>query len=218
MIRMAHGERATSILLTAGSILHESGVQAVTIVAIASRLGVSRQIIYTHFHTVEEILDSLYQRILNQHYTSVHPLDVGRDDFLDEVIYRVRHLFEMPVEDFTVVSLAFHASPNSDASTWRLNQKLREIAELNWIAPLVESGVDPVSALSGVYAIFGAAMQLRELVDSGRLTVTAAHAELERMTRAIMHESARPVHVAPRDEIHPQSPGSLRDSPIPRSW
>ena len=175
--------------MTARQILHESGVRAVTIVEIASRLNISRQSIYSHFHTVEEILDSVYQRIFDENYTSAEPLDAN--DFMGGAILRLRSLFEMPPEDFTVVSLAFHASSNSDPNMWKLHQNLYEIAEVNWIAPFVEAGVDRVSAVSGVYAIFGAAVMLRELVDNGQLTYHDAHSELERMIRALLQPPIR---------------------------
>ncbi|MCK2244056.1 MULTISPECIES: TetR/AcrR family transcriptional regulator [unclassified Crossiella] len=59
--RMSRPDRRDHLLRTAAEILHTNGANALTLVTLAERAGVSRPVAYDHFGTREGLLLAMYQ-------------------------------------------------------------------------------------------------------------------------------------------------------------
>ena len=184
--RLPREERIQSIMDAALDIVCESGPSAVTALEIAARLRIAPQHVYHHFHSADEILNALYDRTSLEY---VEPLRVTERDFGVAGILRLERILRLPPKVFTLLSSAFLAQPNTHPSNWALHERLDELIETNWIAPMVRAGIDRTVATSGIYALLATTMQFRNLILEGRMSQEGALAQLSRMINALFPTS-----------------------------
>ena len=105
--RMAPEERRESLLDAALRLVQERGVEAVSIDAVAKIAGVTRPVVYSHFHDTEDLVHSLLEREGDWALTkllAILPAELGDAD---------------PVETFAAVADAFLDLVLADPDRWR---------------------------------------------------------------------------------------------------
>lgn len=113
---------AEQVVDVAAALLDEGGFDALSVRRVADRLGVSRQVVYTHFGGMRGLLDALHVRASSSLSELVAGLDepLGTSDHLvaaarayvamgRERPHHYQLLFEQPVADYTP-SAAAHAA------------------------------------------------------------------------------------------------------------
>src|SRR5580658_8888177 len=78
----------TSVLLCALALADESGLGAVTMQAVATRLGVTPMALYRHVGTKAELLDGLVERLLGE--LAPLPAELSWDDRLAAAAHGIR--------------------------------------------------------------------------------------------------------------------------------
>jgi AcrR family transcriptional regulator len=106
--RMSAAERREQLLEVTKAVVLERGFHAVSIEAVARAAGVSRPIVYGHFHDLTGLLQALTdhqsERALGQ-LAAVLPRDLGRGDARQELLRGLRSYLEVA---------------RADPGTWRL--------------------------------------------------------------------------------------------------
>lgn len=185
MKQLPKDQRRESILDAARDILVDRGVDTISMPEIAARVGVSRQIIYLHFHGIDEVLEAVYDRTFHEYFEDLVSAGVGTDNLVHVGVARLERILELPATIHQVVATAFFASPTSRQPQVMLQRRLFNMLETNWIAPLADMGIDTGMVTSGLYAIFASTLVFRDLIDRGIITRTDASRQLRRLVNAL---------------------------------
>ncbi|WP_406639790.1 TetR/AcrR family transcriptional regulator [Amycolatopsis sp. WGS_07] len=84
--RMSRSERRTQLMRTAFEIVRFEGANALTLVRLAERAGVSRPVVYDHFSSREGLLMALYRDYDEQIVRTIRQVSPGQARSLDEVV------------------------------------------------------------------------------------------------------------------------------------
>ena len=201
MKEMTRSDRIDSILDAAMEIVFANGLASLTLQQIADRSGISRQSLFGYFRSTGDVLNALFERTYRQIVIDPYPDELDYLGILDGLRKRVSVLFTAPAPIVAVVAAAFHGGQFTEQGSIR--NKLLERLELNWIQPIVRSGLPSDIATSGVYAVVGAAMLFRDLIDRGIIDVELADVQIRRIAEELLGridvESLLPPQFAVRD-------------------
>jgi AcrR family transcriptional regulator len=179
-------KRRDSILDAAVEILEESGVENITMSALSARTGVSRQIVYQHFHNVDEVLEALFDRT---YHTYFDHLDLGTNTYEFEEqrgLLRLEGIFELPLPMQRLVASAFFAGPHGRPFLMVIQRRLDELIDRNWVRPLVRIGYDQHAVISGVYTVVAATLECCELIEREMMTRLDAQLQIGRMVGLLL--------------------------------
>jgi AcrR family transcriptional regulator len=185
MKQLPKNQRRESILDAARDILIDRGVDTLSMPEIATRVGVSRQIIYLHFHGIDEVLEAVYDRTFHEYFEDLVSAGNGTDNLVHVGVARLERILELPPTIHQVVATAFFASPTSRQPQLMLQRRLFDMLETNWVEPLAELGIDSAMVTSGLYAIFASTLVFRDLIDRGVITRADANRQLRRLVNTL---------------------------------
>ena len=184
--QLPRDERRASIVTAARDILFAEGFDAVTMPAIAQRLGVSRQILYLHFHGVDEVLDALFGDAFYEYFGElVSTSDVTRRTSAI-ALQRLDQILNLPLHAHRVVASSFFTDPSRHSAASGMRRRIFQIMDEGWISPLVNSGMDPVTTRVSVITVFAATLALRDQIEAGDITRSDAARHLRRLVRTIV--------------------------------
>jgi AcrR family transcriptional regulator len=151
----------------------ENGAHGVTLSAVAERMGVSRQFLYTIYPDLDAIYHALYdevrRRFLAEEGSSIDPPRT-RPELLAFISERCDRYLMMPPACAIVSLAALHRG----RSTTNLELSLRESIYANltttWVDPLVEAGYDRDEVVSVVIAFANVMFGLVIGANSGLTT------------------------------------------------
>jgi AcrR family transcriptional regulator len=98
------------ILQAARKIVHERGVQGVTVEHVAREADFAVGSIYRHFRSKEELILELFGVLVEDHLDGLDALLEEEAPFMDQLRAVVRFLFDRQVESRPLIQ-AFHAAP-----------------------------------------------------------------------------------------------------------
>ena len=191
MKHLSREERYDSILDAAWEILRDSGIDAVSINSIASRLRLTRQLVYTYFHTVDDVLDALVDRTFEEFFGEVQSAETTHYNDVNYVLARLELILILPVEVRRVIRSAFFATSDSHPAMLKLQVRIHGLIDANWTVPLVNAGADLGAATAGPRMIIGVALQLCELRDQGVISAEEAQRDLSLITSAVTNDPRR---------------------------
>ena len=193
---LAHDLRRDSILQAALEIFGEAGIDAVTMSSLSLRTGVSRQIVYLHFHNVDEVLDSLFEQLFRQYFWTVDGADSILSVQKEQGLLRLEGILDLPRPVQRLMSAAFFSGPYGRPSLSRIKHRLDDVLEKNWIAPLTEQGFDRGFVTSSVYTIVASALECCELIERGVMSAKQSQSQLVRMIDFLMQHAEPAIAVA----------------------
>ncbi len=197
MSQLPRARRRETILDAARDLLDEADFNDISMPEIAARVGVSRQIVYLHFHSVDEVLDSLYDRTFREYFDELESIDVTQQDTTASGLARLQRLLELPPPIHRVIYSAFFAGPKSRSALTTVQRRITEWLDDNWIQPLTSHGMNVEIATSGLYAAVSATLQFRELVDRGVISQSTARLQLARLTESLFTNPTEAVAANP---------------------
>lgn len=106
------------ILAAARKLVHERGVQGVTVEHVAREADFAVGSIYRHFRSKEELILELFGVLVEDHLDGLDAILQEEAPFIDQLARVVRFLYDRQVESRPLIQ-AFHAAPGDvpDAST-----------------------------------------------------------------------------------------------------
>ena len=181
-------ERRQSILDAALEILNDAGIDAVTMSNLSTRTGVSRQIVYTHFHDIDEVLEALFENVFAEYFLGVEPSDAMLTLQKEQGLLRLEGILDLPLSVHRLVSAAFFCDAHGRPSLKRIQSSLDQLLERNWIAPLTANGFQRCAVASSVYTIVAASLECRDLIDRDMLTLYDAQLQIGRMLDLMLRD------------------------------
>jgi AcrR family transcriptional regulator len=185
-IHLSRDERLTSILKAASDIIMESGIEATTVTAVATRSGVSRQWLYDFFPDVEGILRALYVEAQDQYFNH-EPLHLPGDaDFTAYVKRNALAWLQMPVPFAMLTSYALNGGSRHATSSSTLRSFILEHFERSYVDPLVAFGYARAVLYGSIMTIINTALGLNVAVAEGLTTYEVAEQRLFTVIDAIL--------------------------------
>jgi AcrR family transcriptional regulator len=185
-IHLSRDERLTSILRAASDIIIESGIEATTITAIATRSGVSRQWLYDFFPDVEAIMRALYEEAQREFFVDGPLLLPGDDDFVDFVKRGAVAWLQMPVAFAILTSHALNGGVRSNSPSVTLRSFILESFERSWIDPFIAFGYAREVLYGSIMTIISTAVGLNIAVAEDLTTYEVAERRLFTVIEAII--------------------------------
>lgn len=164
--------RRAQLLEAATRILDESGLAAVTVIAVAEEAGVSRRLVYDHFPDLTSLLNALLVLQAERYTTLLDAIhEAEAENFHDLVRQSFGVLVAMPRRDLALLRLVLIDTERAELAAAR--DHLRERFVRRW-RRFVPDTVDDAVANAGIWSSVGSAMLMAELVGAGELTVEQA--------------------------------------------
>jgi AcrR family transcriptional regulator len=183
--QLTRDQRRSSILDVAGDLVDQEGDDAITMSEIAIRVGISRQSIYTHFRSSDQILEAFYRQTIRQYFFELGSITPVTTSLRGSGFALLSRALVVPARLHRVVYSAFFAGPNGKTALASTQQRLYELIESEWIEPVSAKGVDRAVARCAVYATFSSMLQFRELMDRGLISFDDASLQLWRLTKTM---------------------------------
>jgi AcrR family transcriptional regulator len=191
-LHLSRDERVSSILHAASEIVMESGVEAATITAIATRSGVSRQWLYDFFPDVNAIFGALYDEVQSKYFSSPEVPLPKTSNFGDFVKQQSSIYLTMPVAYAMVTSYALNGGSRSSSSGSALRAMMLKSFETDWVDPLVAVGFARAEVFGTILTITNAAVGLNIAINEGLTTYEVAEHRLHAIIDAMMGTASTP--------------------------
>ncbi len=114
MNRKKSGRRAVNrleVLELAGRLFAEHGYRSTSLEAVSEQLGVTRQALYYHFESKDEILGALFDELMTKFETAVQSAAVGPGTREPRFVAMLGAHIDVAVTNSTLVALLLHERP-----------------------------------------------------------------------------------------------------------
>lgn len=172
---MAAGDRRLHLLEAGGRLVAESGWEGLTMQRLAEAAGVSRQLVYEHFETLDEFRQTLLVHLFEPSFEATRAI-ARSDGGAHERIRRAYELMlDMPPQQRMLLRSLVNAEPSDASELGRVRQTLRRRVATLW-APVVtsETGLRGADARSLAWAVLVAGFAFADLVQTRELGRKAA--------------------------------------------
>ncbi len=191
-LHLSRDERVTSILQAASEIVMESGVEAATITAIATRSGVSRQWLYDFFPDVNAIFSALYDEVQRKYFANAD-IPAPKTAFFGDYVKQQSSIYlTMPVAFAMVTSYALNGGSRNSSSGAALRAMMIQSFETDWVDPLVAVGFGRAEVFGTILTITNAAVGLNIAINEGLTTHDVAERRLHAIIDAMMGTASEP--------------------------
>lgn len=174
---LARDDRRVALLDVAASVVEQQGWQALSMISVAETAKVSRQLIYQHFASVDELMADTMSHLFRDRYESIrssvktNPTDLKQlmqlvdEQTFDENPGKVRALWQM-----------ITATYSDNAETSRMGQRLRHLLTKLW-SPMIAQRVEFTGPQSQAMAwmLNMAFWGAHQLVHDGEISRKAAN-------------------------------------------
>ena len=152
--------RRESILRVADEVLSKEGVSHLSIVEVAHRAGISRQLVYQHFADLNTLLVEVIRMRLVELQSSLDSDGVRRGEISDLVEQQLRRILNLPIRDRQLMRNVFGDITALPKDLWPTIAEIRHDIVTRW-AQLIDPQAQPTSlayAKMGliIHAILGA--------------------------------------------------------------
>lgn len=198
---MAARDRRDQLLEWGSRLLAERGWTAVTMQGLAEAASVSRQLVYAHFASLDELRHALLVRLFEANYGATEAIARSGRSLQETIRLAYELLLDMPEEQRLLLRMLVSGGgePGSDLSHLRLTLR-RKVTRL-W-EPVVtrETGLTGSEARSVAWAFVVAGFALTDLVQSREIGRKAASDLFVRIAEGALAGDAgpRPKHAAAR--------------------
>lgn len=200
--------RRREVLIQAAATLVESrGWQALTMVSLAREVGVSRQLVYQHFASVDQLMVATLNYIFQDVYEQTRDvvLAAGERDLAETIASIQRISMDIPDGRARALWQAISAAGTGDSQIAAVSRRLRHLL-VKTTQPLLEAalGISPQQAGPLIWMLIVSFWGIRQMKDAGELGREDAlqlHAWLAR--RVLTGEDSQPpdvLHGAPASD------------------
>jgi AcrR family transcriptional regulator len=137
--------RRESILRVADEVLSKEGVAHLSIVEVANRAGISRQLVYQHFADLNALLTEVIRTRLNELQSSLEGLDGSRRGEIRELVQiQLRRILNLPLRDRQLMRNVFGDITALPKDLWPTISEMRKDVVARW-AQLIDPEAKPTS-------------------------------------------------------------------------
>ncbi len=194
---LSRDDRRTALLDVAAAVVESQGWQALSMISVAESAQVSRQLIYQHFASVDELMADTMSHLFRSRYESIRAGIAENPEDLS-VLLRVveQQTFGDSPERVRALWQMLTATYSDNAETRRMGQRLRHLLTKMW-APYMQQrlGLDEKRAQALSWMLNMAFWGAHQLVEEGELSRGGA---LELFTGLLMRLDDTPAPAAAR--------------------
>ncbi|HEY5303974.1 MAG TPA: TetR/AcrR family transcriptional regulator [Acidimicrobiales bacterium] len=178
--------RRISILRVADDVLSKEGVAHLSIVEVAHRAGISRQLVYQHFADLNTLLIEVIRMRLVELQSSLDSPDGTRRGEIRELVEaQLRRILSMPTRDRQLMRNVFGDITALPKDLWPTIAELRQDVVSRW-ARLIDPEAQPTSlAYAKMGLIIHAVLGAWDLLIEGSLTDDEAVVLLLRVVESL---------------------------------
>lgn len=178
--------RRISILRVADDVLSKEGVAHLSIVEVAHRAGISRQLVYQHFADLNTLLVEVIRMRLAELQSSLDSPDGTRRGEIREMVEsQLRKILSMPTRDRQLMRNVFGDITALPKDLWPTIAELRQDVVARW-ARLIDPQAQPTSlAYAKMGLIIHAVLGAWDLLIEGSITDDEAVALLLRVVESL---------------------------------
>jgi AcrR family transcriptional regulator len=178
--------RRVSILRVADDVLSKEGVAHLSIVEVAHRAGISRQLVYQHFADLNTLLIEVIRMRLTELQSSLDSPDGTRRGEIRELVEsQLRKILGMPTRDRQLMRNVFGDITALPKDLWPTIAELRQDVVARW-ARLIDPEAQPTSlAYAKMGLIIHAVLGAWDLLIEGSLTDDEAVGLLLRVVESL---------------------------------
>lgn len=205
---LARDDRRLALLNVAAKVVEDKGWQALSMISVAETAAVSRQLVYQHFASVDELMADTMSHLFRSRYENIRGslgesavdlaglVRIVDQQTFDENPARVRALWQM-----------ITATYSENIETTRMGVRLRHLLTKLW-TPMVmrEFKLDEPQARAMVWMLHMAFWGAHQLVHDGEINRRAANELFTVMLMRLQGGSTN--SVAPTSKSHQKSEAS----------
>jgi len=177
--------RRESILRVADEVLSKEGVAHLSIVEVAHRAGISRQLVYQHFADLNTLLMEVIRMRLAELQSSLDADGVRRGEVRDLVEQQLRLILNLPTRDRQLMRNVFGDISALPKDLWPTIAEVRHAVVLRW-ATLIDPHAQPTAlAFAKMGIIIHAILGAWDMMIDGTLDEEDAVALLLKVTESL---------------------------------
>jgi AcrR family transcriptional regulator len=174
------GERRSQLLGAAATVVGREGLANLTVAAVATEAGVSRQWVYEHFSD----LDDLYRALILDRFAALDAdIDAAKNQMFPTELatFAARQVFALVPADRRILRALVDGAGQNRPELAGIEAELRERILERWSAFLRTTGHGDPEARAVVWAIVNAIFGLADQIEREALAVETAVRLLEQM-------------------------------------
>ena len=187
--RLSHEERFNAILEVSRSLIEESGIQSVTLTAIAMRSGVSRQWLYEFFPDINAIFAFVYAESQRVHFYEEHASQIVTGDLQAYLEGRALNYLDLPVASAIIGMHALNGGAKSTPSDITLRDSIYANLNQVWVEPMVARGLNRQDLMASIVSLVNTIFGLVIAIDNGLTTREVAQRRLTSTIGAVMFDN-----------------------------
>ena len=183
---LSRDERLRALLEAASDLIAERGISEVSLSAIATRSGVSRQWLYEFFPDIDSIFAALYQNARDEYLKPNATPPVGLFERIEYLKREIDSYLDLPVACAIVGSYAINGGLRKTGSIRALRESILGNLERGWVEPMVQQGVSREESYASVITLMNTVYGLVTAIDGGLTTRAVAQRRLASVIDAVV--------------------------------
>lgn len=169
---LAREHRRQHLLETAAGLVEANGWGALTMISLADKAKVSRQLVYQHFESIDQLLADTMAHLLQEAYERVRELVRGDPENIDEIMLAAEKLtFDLPPARARALWQMMVAHNSADEATSRMSRRLRHLLTNLWAPTFSRSfALDARKSRGFTWMLMIGFWGLMQLVDDRELS------------------------------------------------
>jgi AcrR family transcriptional regulator len=178
--------RRESILRVADEVLSKEGVSHLSVVEVANRAGISRQLVYQHFADLNTLLVEVIRMRITELQSSLHSPEVSHhSEVRDLVQMQLRRLIALPARDRQLMRNVFGDITALPKDLWPTISQLRQDIVGRWAA-IIDPQTQPTSlSFAKLGLIIHSVIGAWDMILDGSLNEEEAVALLLKITESL---------------------------------
>ena len=184
--RHSQEERSRAILGVSRSLIEESGIQSVTLTAIATQAGVSRQWLYEFFPDINAIFAFVYAEGRREHFNGENAPQTVVGNLQAYLKSRALIYLDLPVASAIIGMHALNGANKATESDLALRDFIYANLNVVWVEPMIARGLNRDDLMASVVTLVNTIFGLVIAIDNGLTTREIAQRRLTSTIGAVI--------------------------------
>lgn len=168
---LAKGARHESLLQTAAAVVEQHGWPALSMISVATHAQVSRQLVYEHFSSVDELMSETMTHIFRSMFEKMREsIQRNPRNIADLTLFAERMTFDLSPGRTRALWQMITATYSENLEATRLSRRLRHLLTNLWAPTTREAfGLDDKGSRALTWMLHMAFWGAHQLVDDGEM-------------------------------------------------
>ena len=163
---LAKDDRRQALLATAAEVVEQQGWPALSMITVAERAGVSRQLVYQHFESLDELMTETMTHIFRESFERVREAISGNAANLASLTRASEFTFNAPPGRARALWQMITATYSDSAEATRMSRRLRHLLTNLWMPVASEAfGLKDTDARVVIWMLHMAFWGAHQLVE-----------------------------------------------------